>query len=323
LTTAPEGRYRSEWFIYRQGGAPIRGDGMAEQEVLQGPQLAAVEAQLHALLRSQAKHALPVDLPRPDFWHVCSQLLQSIELELAETNRNEGFSARAQTLTRRQSNLRRTISDLTRHRLNAFVNHAALANLASTPFGDAAMEASVNLMPIDWQRQDGAERAFHEGVAELIEQYKRNVSWNVLQQGILENSNPQPVVTPAGNAQLDQFVDQPGGLTGEKPPAVEEVVPEEIWNDPDFDEEDRISMMEEFPEISEAMMGEQEPQPDETESAKPTGMIRLRILKDMPEPILDASGEEIELLAGDSFNCHTLMAETLIAAGWAEAASLD
>ncbi len=291
--------------------------------MLQGPQLAAVEAQLHALLRSQAKHALPVDLPRPDFWHVCSQLLQTIELELAETSRNEGFSARAQTLTRRQSNLRRTISDLTRHRLNAFVNHAALANLASTPFGDAAMEASMNLMPIDWQRQDGAERAFHEGVAELIEQYKRNVSWNGLQQGILENSNPQPVVTPAGNAQLDQFVDQPGGLTGEKPPAVEEVVPEEIWNDPDFDDEDRISMMEEFPEISEPMIGEQEPQPEETENMQSTGMIRLRILKDMPEPILDASGEEIELLAGDSFNCHALMAETLIAAGWAEAASLD
>ena len=40
-------------------------------------------------------------------------------------------------------------------------------------------------------------------------------------------------------------------------------------------------------------------------------MVRLRILKDMPEPILDASGEEIELLAGDSFNCH-LMAETLL-----------
>ena len=157
----------------------------------------------------------------------------------------------------------------------------------------------------------------------MIEQYKRNVSWNGLQQGILENSNPQPVVTPAGNAQLDQFVDQPGGLTGEKPPAVEEVVPEEIWNDPDFDEEDRISMMEEFPEISEPMMSEQEPQPNETESTESTGMIRLRILKDMPEPILDASGEEIELLAGDSFNCHALMAETLIAAGWAEAASLD
>jgi hypothetical protein len=296
---------------------------MVEQEVLQGPQLAAVEAQLHALLRSQAKHALPVDLPRPDFWHVCSQLLQSIELELTETSRTEGFSARAQTLTRRQANLRRTISDLTRHRLNAFVNHAALSNLASTPFGDVATEASVNLMPIDWQRQDGAERAFHEGVAELIEQYKRNVSWNGLQQGVLENPNPIPVVTPAGNAQLDQFVDQPGGLTGEEPPAVEEIIPEDVWNDPDVDEEDRIAMMEEYPEISEPIEREEEVQVAETESVEPAGMIRLRILQDMPEPILDASGEEIELLAGDSFNCHALMAETLIAAGWAEAASLD
>ena len=86
---------------------------MVEQEVLQGPQLEAVEAQLHALLRMQAKHALPVDLPRPDFWHVCSQLLQSIELELAEINRVEGFSPRTQTLTRRQANLRRAIADLT------------------------------------------------------------------------------------------------------------------------------------------------------------------------------------------------------------------
>ena len=158
---------------------------MGEQEVLQGPQLAAVEAQLHALLRKQAKPALPVDLPRPDFWHVCSQLLQSIEIELAEISRAEGFSARTQTLSRRQANLRRAIADLTRHRLTAFVNHAALANLASTPFGDAVSEASINLMPIDWQRQDGAERAFHSGVAELIEQYKRNVSWNVFQKGVL------------------------------------------------------------------------------------------------------------------------------------------
>ncbi len=296
---------------------------MTEQEVLQGPQLAAVEAQLHALLRSQAKHALPVDLPRPDFWNVCSQLLQSIELELIEINRTEGFSARTQTLTRRQANLRRTIADLTRHRLNAFVNHAALANLASTPFGDATTEASVNLMPIDWQRQDAAERAFHAGVAELIEQYKRNVSWNGLQQGLLENPNPKSVLTPAGNAQLDQFVDQPGGITGGEPPSVEEFVPDEIWKNPDFDEEDRIAMMEEYPEIVETLGSAENSHIEEPENTESTGMIRLRILKDMPEPILDASGEEIELLAGDSFNCHALMAETLIAAGWAEAVSLD
>ena len=295
---------------------------MVEQEVLQGPQLEAVEAQLHALLRMQAKHALPVDLPRPDFWHVCSQLLQSIELELAEINRAEGFSPRTQTLTRRQANLRRAIADLTRHRLNAFVNHAALANLASTPFGDAVAEANTNLAPVDWQRQDGAERAFHVGVSELIEQYKRNVSWNGLQQGVLNAEIvPQPA-TPAGNAQLDQFVDSPDGLTGQKPPEIEQ---EEVgvWEDPDFDEEDRISMMEEYPEISESVMPEENSESADANEDATGGMMRLRILRDMPEPILDESGEEIELLEGDSFNCGSLMAQTLIAAGWAEAVTLD
>ena len=295
---------------------------MGEQEVLQGPQLAAVEAQLHALLRQQAKHALPVDLPRPDFWHVCSQLLQTIEMELAEISRLEGFSARAQRLTRRQSNLRRSIADLTRHRLTAFVNHAALANLASTPFGDAAADASVNLAPVDWQRQDGAERAFHSGVSELIEQYKRNVSWSGLQEGVLETTVASPPTTPSGNAQLDQFVE--GGLTEQPPPAVEPPNSEEEWKDPDFDEEDRISMMEEYPEISETIASDESASESENADPSTSGeMIRLQILKDMPEPIVDESGEEVELLEGDSFNCGALMAETLIAAGWAEAAPLE
>ena len=296
---------------------------MVEQEILQGPQLEAVEAQLHALLRSQAKHALPVDLPRPDFWHVCSQLLQSIELELAEINRAEGFSPRTQTLTRRQANLRRAIADLTRHRLNAFVNHAALANLASTPFGDAVAEANTNLAPVDWQRQDGAERAFHVGVSELIEQYKRNVSWNGLQRGVLNaDMLPQPT-TPAGNAQLDEFVDSPDGLTGQKPPEIEQDVAE-VWEDTNFDEEDRISMMEEYPEVSESMISDDEPDASvDSNMGQTGGMIRLRILKDLPEPILDESGEEIELLEGDSFNCISVVAETLIAAGWAEAVTLE
>ena len=295
---------------------------MIEQEALQGPQLAAIEAQLHALLRKQAKHALPVDLPRPDFWNICSQLLQSIEMELAEINRLEGFSARAQTLTRRQSNLRRAIADLTRHRLTAFVNHAALANLASTPFGDAAAESSVNMAPVDWQRQDGAERAFHSGVSELIEQYKRNVSWSGLQEGVLETTIVPTPTTPSGNAQLDQFVE--GGLTEQPPPDIESSNSEEGWEDPDIDDEDRISMIEEYPEISETSPSDE--YASENESADPIvsgTMMRLRILKDMPEPILDESGEEIELLEGDSFNCGALMAETLIAAGWAESVPLE
>ena len=308
--------------MYRHGGEAVRGERMGEQEALQGPQLAAVESQLHALLRKQAKHSLPVDLPRPDFWNVCSQLLQSIEMELTEISRTEGFSARAQTLSRRQANLRRTVADLTRHRLTAFVNHAALANLASTPFGDAAADASANMAPVDWQRQDGAERAFHSGVSELIEQYKRNISWSGLQEGVLETSIAQTPTTPSGNAQLDQFVE--GGLTESPPPAVEVADSEEVWEDPDFDEEDRISMMEEYPEISETNVGDDSDMENESVDPIASGsMMRLRILVDLPEPILDESGEEIELLEGDSFNCVPLMAETLIAAGWAEAVPLE
>lgn len=308
--------------MYRHGGDTVCGGNMMEQEALQGPQLAAIEAQLHALLRKQAKHALPVDLPRPDFWNICSQLLQSIEMELAEINRLEGFSARAQTLTRRQANLRRAIADLTRHRLTAFVNHAALANLASTPFGDAVAESSMNMAPVDWQRQDGAERAFHSGVSELIEQYKRNVSWSGLQEGVLETTIVPTPTTPSGNAQLDQFVE--GGLTEQPPPDIESSNSEEVWEDPDIDEEDRISMIEEYPEISETSPSDE--YASENEGADPIvsgTMMRLRILKDMPEPILDESGEEIELLEGDSFNCGALMAETLIAAGWAESVPLE
>jgi len=63
--------------------------------------------------------------------------------------------------------------------------------------------------------------------------------------------------------------------------------------------------------------------PEKNEHTEVSGMMRLRILRDMPEPIVDESGEEIELLEGDSFNCGSLMAQTLIAAGWAEAITLE
>ena len=306
--------------MYRHERGLFCGGSMTEQETtLQGPQLAAIEAQLHALLRQQAKHSLPVDLPRPDFWHSCSLLLQSIELELTEIGRSEGLSsAKVQTLTRRQGNLRRAISDLTRHRLTAFVNHAALSSLTSSQFGESN---SANLAPVNWQKQDGAERAFNEGVAELIEQYKRNVSWNGLQQGILNSVVEVEVKTPAGNAQLDQFVEDGGGLTGQEPPEIEEIREQESWVDPEFDDEDRIAMMEEFPEMTPLPM--EEDSSNLSENNQENSMVRLRILRDLEEPIIDARGEEIELLEGDTYSCEPLIADTLIAAGWAEAAPLD
>ena len=83
-------------------------------------------------------------------------------------------------------------------------------------------------------------------------------------------------------------------------------------------------MMEEYPEISETIASDESASESENADPSTSGeMIRLQILKDMPEPIVDESGEEVELLEGDSFNCGALMAETLIAAGGAEAAPLE
>jgi len=295
-----------------------------EIQKLEGPQLASIEAQLHALLRQQAKRSVPVDLPRADFWHMCSQLLQTIEMELAEIGRSEGWSVRAQTLSRRQANLRHTISDLTRHRLAAFVNQAALSNLSSTAFGDAAPESSTNVIAIDWQRHDGAERAFHAGVADLIRQYKHNISWDVLQKGVLSIGSPPPM-TPAGNAQLDAFVDEPGGLTGQAPPAIERPLPDELWEDPEIDDEDRIALVEEFPEspeVTENISIDSETAVDSTlDNQSTSNLKRIRVLKDM-DSILGEDGEDIELFEGDTLNLPAIIADMLIEMEAAETAEL-
>ena len=49
----------------------------------------------------------------------------------------------------------------------------------------------------------------------------------------------------------------------------------------------------------------------------------LKSNRNTPALIFDVGAEEKELLEGDSFNCGALMAETLIAAGWAESVPLE
>ena len=302
-------------------------------------ELKAVEAQLFSLLRQQSKRKMPMDLPRSVFWQAIAQVLQAIELELATVGRTEGWSVRAQNLSRRQANLRHAVSELTRHRLNAFVGHAALSALSSTPFGDAAPK-EANVAAIDWMRHDPAERAFHTGVSELIRKYKHEVSWNHIQSGIL-SGNITPPPAPAGNAQLDAYVDGPGSLTGQAPPPVAEPTNEAAWEDPDFDEEDLIAAVEGYPELGadeptfaelEAMekpaapapapAAKPEPEPAPAAEEAASGLVRIRIITDLPEGIVSPDGEPLELLEGDVQQLNPLVADTLIAAGLAEAAPL-
>jgi hypothetical protein len=51
-------------------------------------------------------------------------------------------------------------------------------------------------------------------------------------------------------------------------------------------------------------------------------MIRIKMLTDLPTSIMDSNGNELELMQGDVEFCETDFATGLIAAGFAEDASI-
>ena len=55
---------------------------------------------------------------------------------------------------------------------------------------------------------------------------------------------------------------------------------------------------------------------------KDPDMRRILILQDLDDPIITEGGEEITLTTGDIEFCPSIIADTLIAAGIAEAADL-
>ena len=92
------------------------------------------------------------------------------------------------------------------------------------------------------------------------------------------------------------------------------------WEEPDFDEEDRIREMDEFPEHA-ASPSESRTLEEEVEEGA-SELLRIRVLKDVEDPIMMADGSEVVLTEGDIENCPSLLAEILIAAGLAEVAPI-
>ena len=70
---------------------------------------------------------------------------------------------------------------------------------------------------------------------------------------------------------------------------------EEEWEEPDFDEEDGMQEMNDYPEhaSSPSESGSVEEQPSE----EPDKLLRIKVLKDVEDPILMADGTEV-VLAG-------------------------
>ena len=230
-----------------------------------------------------------------------------MEVELSETVRDEGMTAKAQLLSRRLSVARTCVRDLTRIRLTSFTRHAVSSNLLER----VKNAGSTGFQTLDWSNHDPSERVFYNGVRDLAEKYKVSTSWSSM-LGFSDSSKSQEVA-------IETLRDYSEDEDVEKTPI--SIPKRQVeWEEPDFDEEDRIREMDGFPDhaSSPSESGTLEDLDVESEPE----LLRVRILRDVEDPILMADGSEIVLTEGDIENCPTLIAEILISAGLAEAAPI-
>ena len=277
-------------------------------------ELEGVHKTLIEVTRKQKSSDAPVDVGMAEgvvFWDAVGQLLQSMETELSETVRDEGMTAKAQLLSRRLGVARTCVRDLTRIRLTSFTRHAVSSNLLSSTNG-----SSIGFQTLDWNRHDPSERVFYNGVRDLAEKYKVSTSWS----SMLGSTEAEPVSVV--NEVIETLEDFSAGddkdAPANKPPPLSRQEPE--WEEPDFDEEDRIREMDEFPEHA-ASPSESRTLEEEVEE-EASELLRIRVLKDVEDPIMMADGSEVVLTEGDIENCPSLLAEILIAAGLAEVAPI-
>ena len=283
-------------------------------------QLQAVEKALFEVARKQKSSAGPVELPLPDFWASVAQLTASLETELSETVQSEGMTAKAQLQTRRLGNVRTLVTDLTRIRLNAFTQHAVLVNLMKGGGAEAAA-ALQHLSVIDWERHDPTERAYYQSLGHSVDKYKHDVAWKELVNGSNGGATSALPPAPSPDTSLSEFTETPSEQEIQPPPSPPVTDLNETWDDPEFDEEDRIRAMDEFPDRA---TGADPHPPEEISVAETIGrdLMRIRILQDLSDPIIAEDGSEITLAEGDVESCPSLIAETLIAAGLAVAAPI-
>ena len=277
-------------------------------------ELEGVHKTLIEVTRKQKSSDAPVDVGMAEgvvFWDAVGQLLQSMETELSETVRDEGMTAKAQLLSRRLGVARTCVRDLTRIRLTSFTRHAVSSNLLSSNNG-----SSIGFQTLDWNRHDPSERVFYNGVRDLAEKYKVSTSWSSM-LGSTE-AEPVSVVNEVIETLEDFSAGDDNDAPATTPPPLSRHEPQ--WEEPDFDEEDRIREMDEFPEHA-ASPSESRTLEEEVEE-EASELLRIRVLKDVEDPIMMADGSEVVLTEGDIENCPSLLAEILIAAGLAEVAPI-
>jgi hypothetical protein len=240
----------------------IRGDIMAEDRYLDKAQARDIEEELFATRRQQASRNMPVPLPRQNFWEMVGKLLAGIDAEIQDMLMNGITGLRLQNAQKRQANIRRIASELSRKRLVTMMQYLASQSLRT----DSQLGTNQELQPMDWARHDPAEKAFYTGIVTQMDRFKKEIDWESMQRGILGEGLVERRKHSRGTMQLDSFIESPEGLTGQSPPEliIEDDEPDIEMVDSQYDEEDRI-FNEEWPDIDEYVKSGLETKPDEEE----------------------------------------------------------
>ena len=248
-----------------------------------------IESRLISLQRSQADKELPLPLPNSRFWELVTQLTQRIEIEMDEARRKEGWNTKTDLIRKRMRTIRWAIGSLTQHRLNGFARLATMRTL---------LQREGNAPEPNWEQHGPAERAFYESVCRSIEIFQKDIDWDTLQNGV---STPIIEVSNSGVAPLTDFIQE--DKNEQKIPTADPL--EDLAPPPEF-------------HIDEAWEEDNQSQ----SSSVPDGFRRIRMLQDLPEPILGPDDNPVDLSVGDVHVCPTLLADALIGGGMAEPADL-
>tara|TARA_B100001027_G_scaffold212607_1_gene182163 strand:- start:441 stop:1469 length:1029 start_codon:yes stop_codon:yes gene_type:complete len=221
---------------------------MADNRFLDKAQARDIEEELFATRRQQASRHMPVPLPRQNFWEMVGRLLAGIDAEIQDMVMNGTTGLRLQNAQKRQANIRRIASELSRKRLVSMMQYLASQSLRT----DSQLGTNQDLPPMDWARHDPAEKAFYTGIVTQMDRFKKLIDWDSMQKGILAEGVTERKKHSRGTMQLDSFIESPAGLTGQSPPEliIDDEEPQIELVDSQYDEEDRI-YNEEWPDIDE------------------------------------------------------------------------
>ena len=239
---------------------------MAEDRYLDKAQARDIEEELFATRRQQASRNMPVPLPRQNFWEMVGKLLAGIDAEIQDMLMNGITGLRLQNAQKRQANIRRIASELSRKRLVTMMQYLASQSLRT----DSQLGINQELQPMDWSRHDPAEKAFYTGIITQMDRFKKEIDWESMQKGILGEGLVDRRKHSRGTMQLDSFIESPDGLTGQSPPEliIENDEPDIEIIDSQYDDEERI-YNEEWPDIDEYVKSDLETKVEIDENVEP------------------------------------------------------